>query len=118
MDQLVQNFVTLETQIKNLNTQLKELKENKQDISKQMIDLMQNNDVAYVKLPNNDGFICLKSSFSYEAINKSHLNDTLHGFFKENHSIKTKTDPDTIAQHILESREKKEKTFLQIKKRI
>ena len=118
MESIALDYLQIEKNIKQLNENLKQLKEQKIEMSSKLIDLMCEKDSSVIKLPDNEGFICLKTSCSYETINKTYLNESLQDFFDNKKNLKEKTNPDTITQHIMESREKKEKKVVKLLKRL
>tara|TARA_Y100000389_G_C17345926_1_gene455830 strand:+ start:394 stop:753 length:360 start_codon:yes stop_codon:yes gene_type:complete len=118
MESIALEYLRVDKEIKHFNERLKKLREEKIEISSKLIELMSQKDSCVIKLPENEGFICLKNSCSFESINKTYLNESLQDFFEKQKNIKEKTNPDTITQHILENREKKEKQVVKLLKRL
>ena len=88
----------MDTQLKNLRTELKRLNQEKKEISNKLIDIMKDNDIETIDM--NEGKIQYKKSVVKAPISKKHLMACLESYYKND----TNT-VDELASHILDNRE-------------
>ena len=71
MEDIVKSYLDVEQQIKSINSQLKDLRKTKQEISETLISTMQSNNCSYVSVPTNNCCICLNNLVQYSTIKKN-----------------------------------------------
>ena len=96
----IRNWVTIDTELKNLRKRVKELNVQKKDISNTLIDVMKQNEIDTIDM--NEGKLLYKKTSVKSAISKKHLLQCLHEFYKNDSDMVNE-----VTKHILESRETK-----------
>lgn len=110
---LVQNikfWIEIDDKINLLQKDLKELKIKKKELSDNLIQIMEDNNID--EFTTNSGKLTHKKTKIKAPINKNYLIEKLQYFFKDNLNI----DSDEISSYILDNRPIKENSSLIIKK--
>lgn len=102
----IRNWMSIETELKNLRQQVRELNSQKKIISNTLIQVMKENEIETINM--NEGRLLYKKTEVKAPISKKHLLDSLMDFYKNDAEL-----VESISNHILESR--KVKTLESIK---
>tara|TARA_B100001758_G_C18305726_1_gene554943 strand:+ start:678 stop:1022 length:345 start_codon:yes stop_codon:yes gene_type:complete len=105
---VVKKWVSLNNEINMLQKQIKSYKQEKQELSKLLIDIMSKNDVEC--FDTQSGKILYKKVKVKSSINNKHLLSSLSEYFKDND-----IDILDIVKHINDSRDVKEQEKIVIK---
>jgi hypothetical protein len=116
-DQLVdavKKWITLDNELKELSKLAKEKRDQKKNLSLQLMNVMKSNDIECVDL--NDGQLCYKKSKSKKPLNKDSLLQILQKYFKDIDEPNSRSID--VAQFILNNRDvvDKETILRKIKK--
>ena len=96
----IRNWVSAESEIKRLRTEMKRLNQEKKQMTNKLIEVMKNNDIDTIDM--NEGKLQYKKTVVKAPISKKHLLRWLQEYYKN--------DSETIEQvtnHILDSRQSK-----------
>jgi hypothetical protein len=96
-------------QIKVLQSQIKECKLKKKELSENLVEIMKTNEIDCFDV--NDGKILYKQSIVKSGLNKKHLMDSLEKYFENNPDVQT----EEIAKFILDSRSVKTTESIRLK---
>ena len=96
----IRNWVTTETEIKNLRSEIKRLNQEKKQLSNKLIDIMKENEIETIDM--NEGKLQYKRSTVKAPISKKHLITCLESYYKNDTSV-----VDELTSHILDTRETK-----------
>tara|TARA_Y100000816_G_C25937717_1_gene489042 strand:- start:50 stop:400 length:351 start_codon:yes stop_codon:yes gene_type:complete len=108
--QNIKFWIEIDDKINLLQKDLKELKIKKKELSDNLIQIMENNNID--EFTTNSGKLIHKKTKIKAPINKNYLIEKLQYFFKDNLNI----DSDEISSYILDNRPIKENSSLIIKK--
>ena len=100
-DKLVQNvkaWLTNDKELKALQSQIKERKKKKTELTEVLVDIMKSNDIDCFDI--SEGKIMYTQSNVKKPITKQHLDECLSKYFEKNKNIPT----DDIVKFILENR--------------
>ena len=113
---MVKEYVQLEKQIKEIQAQVKNLKQMQQNFSEGIINYMVENNVDVCNLENE--VLKLKKGNQLETINKDYINNKLIEFYEStNISNNNKNMAELTAKYLLDNRESKEKISLNLAKK-
>lgn len=107
---IIQNWLNLESQIKEASTALRELRKQKKLVSSELIKTMKDNEITQIDVKK--GQIQYSKRKSRSALNKKMLESALADFFKESgdHTL-----PSELASFIMDKRTVKEIDTVKIK---
>lgn len=105
----IKEWVSINSKINTLQKQLKELRNNKKNLSDTLIQVMENNEIDRFDI--NNGKLVYRKNKVKAPINKDYLMKMLDNYFKEYPEVDT-TD---VGNFILENRPIKENSTLVIK---
>ena len=105
----IKEWVSINSKINELQKQMKELRNNKKQLSDTLISVMENNEIDRFDI--NNGKLVNKKNKVKSAINKDYLMKMLDNYFKEYPEI----DTNDVGNFILENRPIKENSTLVIK---
>ena len=113
---IVKEYVELEKQIKEMQGQVKKLKQTQTTFNDNIINFMVDNNVDVCNLENE--VLKLKKGNQLETINKDYINSKLKEFY-ELTKVSNNTDhmAEITANYLLENRESKEKVSLSLAKK-
>jgi hypothetical protein len=94
----IKKWLQLEKEMKLLQTELKERRKKKNDLTNILVDLMKKNDIECLDI--SDGKIIYTQNNSKGPLNKKYLSECLEKYFSDNSSIPT----EELVQFILENR--------------
>ncbi len=100
-DKLVQNvkaWLTNDKELKALQSQIKERKKKKTELTEVLVDIMKSNDIDCFDITG--GKIMYTQNRVKSALNKKHLMDSLEKYFENNPNIQT----EELSKFILDSR--------------
>lgn len=100
-DKLVQNvkaWLTNDKELKALQSQIKERKKKKSELTEVLVDIMKSNDIDCFDITG--GKIMYTQNRVKSALNKKHLMDSLEKYFENNPNIQT----EELSKFILDSR--------------
>ena len=100
-DKLVQNvkaWLTNDKELKALQTQIKERKKKKTELTEVLVDIMKSNEIDCFDITG--GKIMYTQNRVKSALNKKHLMDSLEKYFENNPNIQT----EELSKFILDSR--------------
>ena len=105
----IKEWVSINSKINELQKQMKELRNNKKQLSDTLISVMENNEIDRFDI--NNGKLVYRKNKVKAAINKDYLMKMLDNYFKEYPEI----DTDDVGNFILDNRPIKENSTLVIK---
>ena len=110
---LVDKWIKIDENIKEINKSAKSLKEEKEQLSEQISNVMVTLNINTFNLSNGDRLI-LKKQSSLSSINKEYIHDTLSSFFKDvnNKKLSSENLAQETTEILINSREATEKTVL------
>tara|TARA_B100000508_G_C11274350_1_gene187288 strand:+ start:201 stop:554 length:354 start_codon:yes stop_codon:yes gene_type:complete len=100
-DQLVthiKSWIEIDTEISNLQKQIKQYREEKKNLTTSLVDVMKSNEIDCFDI--NDGKLIYSKSKVKKPINKKTLLESLNNFFQDDKKI-----VEQLNDHILNSRE-------------
>ena len=100
-DKLVQNvkaWLTNDKELKALQSQIKERKKKKTELTEVLVDIMKSNDIDCFDITG--GKIMYTQNRVKSALNKKHLMDSLEKYFENNPNVQT----EELSKFILDSR--------------
>ena len=100
-DKLVQNvkaWLTNDKELKALQTQIKERKKKKAELTEILVDIMKTNEIDCFDITG--GKIMYTQNRVKSALNKKHLMDSLEKYFENNPNVQT----EELSKFILDSR--------------
>lgn len=100
-DKLVQNvkaWLTNDKELKALQSQIKERKKKKSELTEVLVDIMKSNEIDCFDITG--GKIMYTQNRVKSALNKKHLMDSLEKYFENNPNIQT----EELSKFILDSR--------------
>lgn len=113
---IVKEYVQLEKQIKEIQGQVKVLKQTQTTFNDGIINYMVENNVEVCSLENE--VLKLKKGNQLETINKEYINSKLKEFYESTNLTNNKEHmAETAAKYLLENRESKEKFSLNLAKK-
>lgn len=96
----IRNWVSAESEIKRLRTQMKSLNQEKKQMTNKLIEVMKENDIDTIDM--NEGKLQYKKTVVKAPISKKHLLFCLQEYYKnDNETI------EQVTNHILDSRQSK-----------
>ena len=116
MENLAENYLKLTANLRDLNKQVKEIKEERDKLSDLITDHMKKNRIDSLVLPAGD-MLLLKKHVQCGSINKEYIQETLSTFFKQPLPKDINALAEATAENILSNREKTEKEQLKIQKK-
>lgn len=114
--QCVSEYVKLEYLIKDLNTKLKGLREQKSGLTEPIVKYMIENNIDSCNLPD-DSRLVMKSQIQLGSINKDYMYDTLVDFYKQPQPSDAQKLAEKTTDTLLSNREVTEKNILKILKK-
>ena len=105
----IKNWIQIDTDISSLQKQIKELRENKKNLTNTLVNVMKSNEIDCFDI-NNGKLIYSKSKIK-KPINKKSLLEALQIYFKDNTEL-----AQNVSQHILDNREETVKESIRHKK--
>lgn len=96
--QNVQKWVLLDSQLKLVNEKIKVIRENKNTISNEIIEFMNNNNISTSKIKISDGELKLYNKKEYSPLTFTYIEKCLA------HIIPDKTDVEYILNYLKENR--------------
>ena len=110
---LVDRWMKIDDNLKELNKSVKTLKEEKQQLNEKISMVMKSLDINTCNLSNGDKLM-LKVQSSMSSINKEYIHDTLSSFFKNINSKELTSEnlAHETTEILVNSREANEKTVL------
>lgn len=105
----IKNWIQIDTDISSLQKQIKELRENKKNLTNSLVNVMKSNEIDCFDI-NNGKLIYSKSKIK-KPINKKSLLEALQIYFKDNTEL-----AQNVSQHILDNREETVKESIRHKK--
>ena len=96
----IRNWVSTDTQLKNLRGEIKRLNQEKKELSNRLIGIMKENEIETIDM--NEGKLQYKKSTVKAPISKKHLISCLESYYKNDSSV-----IEELTTHILDSRETK-----------
>lgn len=112
----VTSFATVEASIKQLNAQVKALREQKEGLTEAIIKYMTDNNIESCNLPDESRLV-LKSQIQLGALNKEYMYETLVDFYKEPQPNDAKQLAEKTTDTLLGNRDVKEKKVIKILKK-
>ena len=98
LSELLNKYMSLETDINNMNKDLKKKREEKSELSNVIMKYMKQKNIDKLNDKYNNCF-CIKENKTYSSISQTLLKDTLYSYFSEK-----KTEADSIIKCILNNR--------------
>ena len=98
----IKEWIQVDNQMKETQKKMRELRQDKKELSDILIDIMRNNEIDEFDV--NDGKLMYKKSKVKTGISKKHLLETLHEYFKDNPEQGVE-----VSNFILENRQEKVK---------
>jgi len=105
----IKSWLQIDNDISSLQKQIKELRENKKQLTNSLVDVMKNNDIDCFDITN--GKLIYSKSKIKKPINKKSLLEALQVYFKDNTEL-----AQNVSQHILDNREETVKESIRHKK--
>ena len=105
----IKSWLQYDSDISNLQKQIKELRENKKNLTSSLVDVMKNNEIDCFDITN--GKLIYSKSKIKKPINKKSLLEALQVYFKDNTEL-----AQNVSQHILDNREETVKESIRHKK--
>tara|TARA_Y100000816_G_C26039708_1_gene544494 strand:+ start:713 stop:1072 length:360 start_codon:yes stop_codon:yes gene_type:complete len=105
----IKEWVNINSQINNLQNQLKDLKAKKKNLSDSLITVMENNEIDRFDI--NNGKLIYRKNKIKSAINKDYLIKMLDNYFEKYPEV----DTNDVGTFILDNRPVKERSVLVIK---
>jgi len=105
----IKEWVSINSKINELQKQMKELRNNKKQLSDTLISVMENNEIDRFDI--NNGKLVYRKNKVKAVINKDYLMNMLDNYFKEYPEI----DTNDVGNFILDNRPIKENSTLVIK---
>jgi len=105
----IKSWIQIDTDISSLQKQIKELRENKKNLTNSLVNVMKSNEIDCFDI-NNGKLIYSKSKIK-KPINKKSLLEALQIYFKDNTAL-----AQNVSQHILDNREETVKESIRHKK--
>jgi len=105
----IKSWIEIDNEITNLQKQIKIHRENKKQLTGNLVDVMKNNEIDCFDI--NDGKLVYSKSKVKKPINKKSLFAALEGYFKEDTELAKE-----LSEHILNSREETIKESIRRKK--
>ena len=99
----VKEWMQVDNEMKTIQKRLRELRQDKKELTDILIDIMRNNDIDEFDV-NGGGKIMYKKSTVKSTLSKKHLLASLHEYFKDNPEQGIE-----VTNFILENREEKVK---------
>jgi hypothetical protein len=99
LSRIIKDWVNIDNDIKVLQKELKERRNNKKMLTNSLVEIMKTNEIDCFDI--NNGKIIYSKNNVKKSITKKHLLDSLHKFFNDTPGI----DCETIAKYILDKRE-------------
>ena len=96
--QIVKAWLTNDKELKALQTQIKERKKKKTELTEVLVDIMKSNEIDCFDITG--GKIMYTQNRVKSALNKKHLMDSLEKYFENNPNIQT----EELSKFILDSR--------------
>lgn len=96
----IRNWVAADTQLKTLRSQIKQLNQQKKELSTMLISIMKDNEIETIDM--NEGKLQYKKTLVKSPISKKHLLACLKAYYKDNEN-----EIEELTNHILDSRETK-----------
>jgi hypothetical protein len=115
MQSLAKKFANVENQIKELNKNLKALRQDKEELSAQLMNSMLSENIESIQVDNN--IIVIKSTKQYGAINKEYLTQSLSHFCKSSVFKESNIFAEKATEHILTNRDVNEKQVVRLIKK-
>tara|TARA_B110000977_G_C11091322_1_gene497069 strand:- start:12246 stop:12602 length:357 start_codon:yes stop_codon:yes gene_type:complete len=114
MEALALKFKVCETKIKETQKALKVLRDDQQEISAQLMQLMLNKNVKCIQLDEHT--IVMKACKQYGSLNKEYLQQTLSTFCESNKNRKndSKIFAEEAAEHLISNRDVNEKQVIKL----
>tara|TARA_B100000513_G_scaffold177295_1_gene94504 strand:+ start:147 stop:497 length:351 start_codon:yes stop_codon:yes gene_type:complete len=109
-DELIRNikeWVLIDSEMRNLQSKLRELRNNKKSITTQLIDVMRDNEIDCFDI--KDGQIIYSKTKVKVPLNKKTMHDLLAKYFNNDNQA------DNLVNYIMENREEKEKESIKRK---
>ena len=109
-DELIRNikdWVSIDTQMRELQSKIRELRNNKKSITNQLIDVMRNNEIDCIDI--KDGQIVYSKTKVKVPLNKKTMYELLSTYFKSDNQA------ENVVNYIMENREEKEKESIKRK---
>jgi hypothetical protein len=103
MESLAKKFANVETQIKELNKNLKALRKDKEELSAQLMNSMLSENIESIQIDNN--LIVIKFTKQYGPINKEYLQESLSHFCETSVSKESKVFAEKATEHIFTNRD-------------
>tara|TARA_B100000035_G_C20939254_1_gene526701 strand:+ start:340 stop:699 length:360 start_codon:yes stop_codon:yes gene_type:complete len=105
----IKEWVSINSQINTLQSQLKDLKTKKKHLSDSLINVMENNEIDRFDI--NNGKLIYRKNKIKSSINKDYLLKMLDNYFEKYPEV----DTNDVSTFILDNRPVKEKSVLVIK---
>jgi len=105
----IKSWLQYDNDISNLQKQIKELRENKKNLTSSLVDIMKENEIDCFDITN--GKLIYSKSKVKKPINKKSLLEALQIYFKDNTEL-----AQNVSQHILDNREETVKESIRHKK--
>ena len=96
----IRNWVAADTQLKTLRSQIKQLNQQKKELTNRLISIMKDNEIETIDM--NEGKLQYKKTVVKSPISKKHLLACLQEYYKDNEE-----QVEQLTNHILDSRETK-----------
>tara|TARA_B100001059_G_C17838349_1_gene589918 strand:+ start:7274 stop:7624 length:351 start_codon:yes stop_codon:yes gene_type:complete len=96
----IRNWVSLDSELKNLRNKTKTINQEKKELSNKLIDIMKQNEIETIDM--NEGKLMYKKSSVKAPISKKHLITCLESYYKQDSAV-----IEELTTHILDSRETK-----------
>ena len=113
---LIKDYIAMDEQQKELGKQMKQVKENKDQMTEVIKKHMIKNNIDMYNLPD-ERMLVLKNQLQLSAINKELIQDTLSEYFKQPQHKGAENAAEKATEFILSNRESKEKCVLRILKK-
>ena len=96
----IRNWVSTESELKNLRGEIKRLNQEKKQLSNKLIEIMKENEIETIDM--NEGKLQYKKTVVKSPISKKYLLSCLQNYYKDdNHMI------EELSNHILDNRQTK-----------
>lgn len=112
MQEAAKKFANIELKIKELNTSLKTLREEKENVSEILKTIMTKENIEMITL--NGYNIVLKNTKQYGSLNKEYLETSLSEFCNEAVINDTQSFASKAAEHVINNREVTEKQVIRL----
>ena len=113
---IANNYVQLTESLRDLNKQVKLIKDERDNVSELITQYMEKNKIDSFVLPTGDT-LNLKKHVQCGSINKEYIQETLSAFFKQPLPKDVTALAEATAENIINNRENTEKNQLKIQKK-